>query len=226
MKATPSLYRVTSYNFYLFIIFNSCWILLAAVCSCLVKFKKSSSNIIRFFAVQDRIEKLFTIKRSKKAIKCLDGIRSMSITWVIIGHIVGQNQLMEQNLSEVITKIKSGKFTIVTSTPIAVDSFFVIGGLLSAYIGWIWKHIIYFETFWITLWLYFFIFLKADFSLDIAFQVSKRYKNIQKSQWEGRHGIYQNLVSRSRKSIFSVNACISSGTLVSDRFLADDRKWC
>ena len=61
----------------------------------------------------------------------------MSITWVIIGHIVGQNQLMEQNLSEVITKIKSGKFTIVTSTPIAVDSFFVIGGLLSAYIGWI-----------------------------------------------------------------------------------------
>ena len=38
------------------------------------------------FAYQPHWEKLLSSKRSSKAIKCIDGIRALSIMWVVLGH--------------------------------------------------------------------------------------------------------------------------------------------
>ena len=52
---------------------------------------KNDQNIkpnlfLAIFAYQPHWEKLISSKRSSKAIKCIDGIRALSIMWVVLGH--------------------------------------------------------------------------------------------------------------------------------------------
>ena len=44
------------------------------------------SLFVAIFAYQPHWEKLLSSKRSSKAIKCIDGIRALSIMWVVLGH--------------------------------------------------------------------------------------------------------------------------------------------
>ena len=56
----------------------------------IVWFKKDKnikpSLFLTIFAYQPHWEKLLSSKRSSKAIKCIDGIRALSIMWVVLCH--------------------------------------------------------------------------------------------------------------------------------------------
>ena len=75
------------------------------------------------------------VKRPKKAIACLDGIRSLSIAWVIIGHIISQAASQLGNFSEYYSVFLSGGYMAIYSATVSVDSFFLLGGLLTSYLG-------------------------------------------------------------------------------------------
>ena len=65
----------------------------------------------------------------------MDGIRSLSICWVICGHILSQPYTSFGNLNEVFSLMKTGSFVALTGGTISVDTFFTIGGLLTSYLA-------------------------------------------------------------------------------------------
>lgn len=134
-KPTRPLYRVTSTNFLLFTCINGAWVVAIIICTVLHKVFASESKIVLAMSLQTHYRQLLTVKRSKKAITCLDGIRTLSILWVVIGHIISQGYSGFSNLSECIAKIEDGWLVGITAGTVAVDTFFLIGGLLTAYLA-------------------------------------------------------------------------------------------
>ena len=105
----PKLDRVYLPTFLSFIIFCGIWILLIVVFS--FKYSKNIENnvqennntfFLKVFAYQPHWTKVCSTKRSKKTIKCLDGIRAISTFWVMLSHLQGcpdlHSQLGLQNL--------------------------------------------------------------------------------------------------------------------------------
>ena len=51
-------------------------------------YENENENLfVTVFAYQKPWDKLISTKRSQKAIKCIDGIRALSMMWVMIGHL-------------------------------------------------------------------------------------------------------------------------------------------
>ena len=64
----------------------------------------------------------------------------MSIMWVIFGHIASQVAFQLANFTEFYSFLMSGDYMALYSATVSVDSFFLIGGLLTAYLGTVgWK---------------------------------------------------------------------------------------
>ena len=59
----------------------------------------------------------------------------MSIMWVIFGHIPSQVALELANFTEAYSFFLTGDYMALYSAGVAVDSFFLIGGLLTSYLG-------------------------------------------------------------------------------------------
>ena len=96
---------------------------------------KSQNRIVLAMSLQSHYDHLLRVKRSKKAITCLDGIRSISIFWVVLGHTVSQNYYKFSNVGEFGSKVEEGWLVAITSGLVAVDTFFLLGGLLTAYLA-------------------------------------------------------------------------------------------
>ena len=106
----------------------------------LFKKTESKNRFVTALSLKYHYDKLLTVKRPEKAISCLDGIRSMSIMWVIFGHIASQVAFQLANFTEFYSFLMSGDYMALYSATVSVDSFFLIGGLLTAYLGTVgWK---------------------------------------------------------------------------------------
>lgn len=134
-KPTSPLYRVTSYNFVIFTLLFGGWILLVLLCTFHHQITNSKNDYIGALSVKTHYDNLFQIKRSKKVIKCIDGIRSLSIFWVVIGHIIGKMLYVFSNTPQLFEQVKDGFMISVYTGQVAVDSFFLMGGLLTAYLS-------------------------------------------------------------------------------------------
>ena len=122
-------------------IFCGVWILIIGAFS--FKYAKNVENnlsennntfCLKVFAYQPHWAKVCSSKRSKKAIKCLDGIRTISTFWVMLGHFYMQIALT-RNSEKAISQMKNGDYSAIFNATVCVDTFFCIGGLLLAYLS-------------------------------------------------------------------------------------------
>lgn len=83
------------------------------------------------FSVYTNGMKLFDITKLKSpsAINSMNGVRAMSIFWIIIGHRF-YNQIYWGNVTDPIEYLQKYISTWISLHPIAVDTFFVLGALL------------------------------------------------------------------------------------------------
>jgi peptidoglycan/LPS O-acetylase OafA/YrhL len=78
-------------------------------------------------------KKLFTINVSNEQFKCLDGIRVLSLAWVILGHTYAFVVSFSDNLFIVPSYIQRFSFLVISNGFFSVDTFFLLSGLLTCY---------------------------------------------------------------------------------------------
>ncbi|XP_050668649.1 nose resistant to fluoxetine protein 6-like isoform X2 [Leptidea sinapis] len=95
---------------------------------------ESINNAILSFSLLKNLRDLFTISKRSGTLDCLDGLRALSMLWVVIGHsFSSQTQIV--NGIDAFQWLKSMKSLWVIAAPIAVDTFFTISGLLLVYVA-------------------------------------------------------------------------------------------
>ena len=93
-------------------------------------------NLLACFSLTNNTKLILFRQRPKSMTDSLDGIRVLSIFWVVIGHsYIFPLQTTGQNMIVAIPEYsKQFLFTVVTSGILAVDTFFFMSGFLGAYI--------------------------------------------------------------------------------------------
>lgn len=84
------------------------------------------------FAVNQNLTKLLDTQQSDRSILCLNGIRVLSMFWVILGHtfsMVLQTSLID-NVVGFAPTLKQFGFQAIINATLAVDTFFLLSGLL------------------------------------------------------------------------------------------------
>ena len=89
------------------------------------------------FSVSLNLKKFVTRGRDASPLDVLDGVRVLSIFWVILGHsyfypIAEGNSI--RNITDISQFLKEFLFMVVTSGLLAVDTFFFMSAFLGAYI--------------------------------------------------------------------------------------------
>lgn len=89
------------------------------------------------FSVPSNAEKLFQVsKANKNSIECLNGIRVLSMIWVMYGHSFASNMGVPKiNFIDYIKWTRTLFSTFTHNAFISVDSFFFLSGLLLSWIG-------------------------------------------------------------------------------------------
>ncbi|XP_055913662.1 nose resistant to fluoxetine protein 6-like [Eupeodes corollae] len=101
-------------------------------------FKKTPVPVLLAFSILTNGRKLFDIntKSSPNTINCLTGIRVISMAWIMSCHTYMTMQMIPAiNLIESVSWFKNVYSMIFINGTVAVDSFFFIGGLLVAWLG-------------------------------------------------------------------------------------------
>ena len=99
---------------------------------CKVKFHE----FITAFSLYKTLPALFATKQAASVITSMNGLRVMSMFWVILGHVyvwvlfTGQGD----NITQIIAVMKRFSFQAVGNAFFAVDSFFFLSGVLVAYL--------------------------------------------------------------------------------------------
>ncbi|KAI5642781.1 acyltransferase family domain-containing protein [Phthorimaea operculella] len=95
--------------------------------------KQKSADIYKTFSIYTNSRRLTTFTHNPNNLNCLDGIRAISMFWIVVGHafllmppIVNQRYV----LLEWIYSLKS---TWLTAAPYTVDTFLLLAGLLLVY---------------------------------------------------------------------------------------------
>ncbi|GFR87889.1 nose resistant to fluoxetine protein 6-like [Elysia marginata] len=111
------------------------------------------------FSVYTNGSKVLNTSQPPGAISCIHGIRFLSMTWVILGHLFAFGiQDIDNLASEVPILLSRWTFDAIANAFVSVDSFFTLSGLLVAYVtvtemkkrnGWNlnWG-LFYFHRFW------------------------------------------------------------------------------
>lgn len=101
----------------------------------MVKIERLPNKWIAAFSLFSSNKTLFTTKKSPKDIYCINGIRSLSLIWIIFGHRYGiyfYTPLI--NRSDIVVEWLPNYFSgFVNSFHYAVDSFLLLGGFLVSY---------------------------------------------------------------------------------------------
>ncbi|XP_066294089.1 nose resistant to fluoxetine protein 6-like [Branchiostoma lanceolatum] len=93
-----------------------------------------SCRVLLCFSLYTNIAKLLSTSQAPGAIKCLHGIRFLSMTWVILGHTYAFASPVIENPLAALDVIGQFTFQAVGNAYVSVDSFFFLSGLLTAYL--------------------------------------------------------------------------------------------
>ncbi|KAK7866350.1 hypothetical protein R5R35_003277 [Gryllus longicercus] len=88
------------------------------------------------FSIYSNWSKLIAVTNGANQLTCLNGIRTISMCWVIIAHVYGMLALMPTVNILLFAKdfIESFKRLVITNGSLSVDSFFVMSGLLLSFL--------------------------------------------------------------------------------------------
>ncbi|KAI5642783.1 acyltransferase family domain-containing protein [Phthorimaea operculella] len=95
--------------------------------------RKSLNPLHCSFSVYTNTRRLTTITKNPGALECLDGIRAISMVWVILGHTFSTYHPARLNVIDTFMWSLSLGSTWVTAAPISVDTFYMMSGLLLVY---------------------------------------------------------------------------------------------
>ncbi|CAH2229072.1 jg19853 [Pararge aegeria aegeria] len=88
----------------------------------------------RCFSVYTNTKRFLTFNKVPGALECVDGIRAISMLWVIFGHTYCLTMLtFIQNVKAIKEWLTSFTSVWVNSAPITVDTFFLLSGILCVY---------------------------------------------------------------------------------------------
>ena len=100
--------------------------------------KGACGKCLLSFSLTYNLKRFVTRGREASPLDALDGVRVLSIFWVILGHSYFFNLQQQPGVRNTISMIpefyKEFFFTVVTSGVLAVDSFFFMSAFLGAYI--------------------------------------------------------------------------------------------
>ncbi|OWF42582.1 uncharacterized protein LOC110460880 [Mizuhopecten yessoensis] len=98
-------------------------------------------RIVKAFSVQINAPKILTGRTGLNSITCIHGIRFFSITWIMLGHTYNYGILSEASTSwsavnfvDALSMIQRFTFQAVVAGGFSVDTFFMISGMLLAYL--------------------------------------------------------------------------------------------
>ena len=92
-------------------------------------------KVVRVFSAYTNGKKLFGTETAVGPLACLNGIRVLSMWWVILGHTYAFVIYFSQNPLDALDIIKRLSFQPVLNGTFSVDSFFFLSGLLVAYLA-------------------------------------------------------------------------------------------
>ncbi|XP_047533374.1 nose resistant to fluoxetine protein 6-like [Vanessa atalanta] len=99
--------------------------------------KKENSEIDRLyrsFSIHTNTKRLLSFNYGPGALECVDGIRAISMLWVIFGHTYCLTPLsFVSNAAHILNWLTSFRSIWVNSAPISVDTFFMLSGILCVY---------------------------------------------------------------------------------------------
>ncbi|XP_041984262.1 O-acyltransferase like protein-like [Aricia agestis] len=93
---------------------------------------RQANIFLRMFSVYTNSRRLLTFSKNPNALDCMDGIRTISMMWVVIGHTYSAFNF-QQNLIESLRWLTSAKAIWISTGLFTVDSFFMMAGLLLVY---------------------------------------------------------------------------------------------
>ena len=101
---------------------------------------KRATNVVHIltqpFSLYNNVQKVFDTYQPPAAIRCLNGIRTLSMFWVILGHSYLFALPTFTNLMSIFTDVAPRfSFQPVSNGYYSVDSFFVLSGLLVMYLS-------------------------------------------------------------------------------------------
>lgn len=84
------------------------------------------------FSLWSNGRKIFKTTSGGDQLSCINGIKALSMAWVIYGHV---NSGMEgsANYKDVLGYMKDSKNMYMLNAPVSVDTFFAVAGLLTVY---------------------------------------------------------------------------------------------
>ena len=90
-----------------------------SIASIMVK-RGSSNTFTDIFAYQKHWNKLINMKRPSKAVKSIDGVRAISMMWVMIAHLYTQIGMLGDS-RETVDALKNGEWSFITGGTPSVD---------------------------------------------------------------------------------------------------------
>ena len=86
------------------------------------------------FSLYKTVSQIFAIKHEpSSAITCLNGLRVISMCWIILGHLRLFAYFFSENPSYISNSASHISYRGITESELAVDSFFLMSGLLVTY---------------------------------------------------------------------------------------------
>lgn len=92
-------------------------------------------NFNRLFSTAEpnKLAMTITPPQPKPSLNCLNGIRVLSIQWVMLAHVLSYSRPVIKNASQVIDTSNSVEIHLIGNAGFAVDTFFTLSGLLLSY---------------------------------------------------------------------------------------------
>ncbi|XP_052226413.1 nose resistant to fluoxetine protein 6-like [Dreissena polymorpha] len=94
------------------------------------------ARILVSFSLYTNASKLLSTRSQAGNLGCVNGIRFFSISWVILGHSYAFSLYQSRNVFPFISsQLQTWSFMAVVNATVAVDTFFLLSGLLVSYLG-------------------------------------------------------------------------------------------
>ncbi|KOB64845.1 Uncharacterized protein OBRU01_23542 [Operophtera brumata] len=95
---------------------------------------KTANTLYRCFSVYTNTRRFLTFNTVPGALECIDGIRAISMLWVVVGHTYSFTLMAYiHNMADTVTWLTKFSSTWINSAPITVDTFFCLSGILAVY---------------------------------------------------------------------------------------------